>query len=149
MAVNRLALLFAVMLSGCVSVLPPQSVEANRQLTQAVDAISQLDAAVAIPQADHSFRGLQPYYVTAIASLKSAKRIADQRAADSRGGVQERPARIAAQTIDNCLSSVDLLMQLNMTKPLDPRDLEAVPVRSTCTIPKLIEGDLNRGAGNG
>ena len=149
MLVYRVFILLAFLLGGCVSVLPPESVEARRQLTEAVDALNQLDAAVAIPQADHSFRGLQPYYVTAIASLKSARRIADQRAADAQGRLSERPTKIAVQAIDNCMTAVDLLMQLNVTKALDPRDLDAFPVRSTCTIAKLIEGELNREAKNG
>jgi len=149
MFLHRLILLLAVILSGCVSALPPHSPELGRQLSQAVDAIGELDAAVAIPQADHSFKALQPHYVKALASLKSARRIAEQRAAGARGGLSERPAEISTRTIDNCIASLDLLMQLNVTKALEPRDLDAFPVQSTCSIAKLTEGDLKREAGNG
>lgn len=136
---------FLVFATACVSVLPPHSAEVNKQLGTAVDALNEIDAATRLPGASTHYADLQPYWIKVFSGLASAERISAQRAEYSRGRLYSRPARISADTVRNCREVAEIVRAENQRRDaLTSEDITAHGVLTTCTIPKLIEGNLKR-----
>lgn len=139
------SLAVAILLTGCVSFLPPHDEGVYKKLETAVAEIDKIGAAVDPPyQPQPGFKEIEPYYIAALASLRSAEAATTSRAEAYRDQMPGRAAELVARAIGNCRKAVETLAQTHRSMGIDGDDFRTSSVPQTCTIPRMMEARLKR-----
>jgi len=89
-----------------------------------------------------SFEKVSGIYISALASVRSAKAKAEDRTSFLKDQISEAPARKLAQAIGNCEASILFVMTEHKSRSISADELRRQSVVETCGIPKTMEGLL-------
>lgn len=128
-------------LTGCVSFLPDQRQDIVKQLGTVGDEIAKIRATVeADAPVPTPYAKVEPNYVTALASLGQAKKLAESRASYSRGRLSGLPATNSAKAITNCRDAIERdRLQYKTNGPAPNQDDNLDILEDNCSIARFIE----------
>jgi len=139
--------LSALLLSGCVSLLPSYNVEIADNVDATGSAIAKMAALYDVSATPPTFAQFEPLYVDALAGITSAERVAASQSKLYDG----KPSAAAAQTISRAIGTCKtaLLAQLafHRKKELEEKvftktSFDQARLAETCNAPAVMETAL-------
>ena len=134
---RSLVLMLVLVLGGCASYFaPPYEAAISDKLTSAAAGVERIGAAIDLAGAapPGTFAKYEPDHVAVLADLRSARTIAEGRAAIYEGKPSGEAAKIVVNMIGNCDAAVLLVAQRHKTAGLTPSLFSNVMVRETCAL---------------
>lgn len=145
---RTVAIIVALLLSGCVSFLPSYDAAIHAKLDAAVTDLERIRAAVALPyDPKPGFDDLEPFYISALGGVIAAEKIAASRAGPElvRGRPDLEAAGIVAAAIAECRAGIeDVMRRHQRAGAISPRSFDDTAVIDTCAIPRVMESRLKR-----
>lgn len=132
-----------VSVSACVSFVPTHSASIFKDLEETNKELAKLQTALQdVYGEDASFERVSGIYVSALASVRSAKAKAEGRVTYLKDQIAEVPAQNLAKAIGNCEASIVSVMSEHKKRPITADEIRRQSVLETCEIPKTMEGLL-------
>lgn len=133
--------------ASCVSVVPSYDETLYTHIAAVNDNLDRINAAVSkVYYPAPPFSKVEAYYVDAVANLDAAIAISQGRATYLQGQVSGRPAALISNALMACQKALDDQLRAHRKEPLNMQTLEAIDAKVVCSIPRIMESRLKKEA---
>ncbi len=134
--------LSALLLSGCVSLLPSYNVEIADNVDATNESLAKMGALYEVSPTVPPFDQFRPLYIDAIASITLAETIAQSQSEIYAGKPSAGAMSAIRGAIGNCKKALLAQATHHRDNGLDKTSFEDGRARGTCTTPKVMEDAL-------